>query len=279
MSSPSHPAVYGGPMRANGQSGRGGAARCIGIDVGAETVKVVELAGSPASLRWTRRARLDHQKDPAAALGPLLQEWGWDGVSGARATGRLGRQLALERIPAKQARTAGHQYLFDAGPATVIDIGAHGFSVLSLEPDGRDAYRENPRCSQGTGNFLRQLVERFGLDPEEADALAVGAQAAPLSGRCPVILKTDMTHLANKGEDRGRILAGLFDAICENVFVLVKVRGPREVVLAGGVGQSRRVRERFAAWLDARGMALAPPSEDALYLDALGCAALAAERP
>ena len=100
----------------------------------------------------------------------------------------------------------------------MIDIGAHGFSVLTLEPDGAGTYRENPRCSQGTGNFLRQLVERFGLTPEEADARSpTGGEAAPLSGRCPVILKTDMTHLANRGEDRARILAGLFDAICENV--------------------------------------------------------------
>src|SRR5574338_480352 len=254
-------------MRANGQSGRGGAARYIGIDVGAETVKVVELAGSPASLRWTRRARLDHQKDPAAALGPLLKEWGWDGVSSARATGRLGRQLALDRIPAKQARAAGHQYLFEAGPATVIDIGAHGFSVLSLEPDWRADYRENPRCSQGTGNFLRQLVERFGLSPEEADALAADSVAAPLSGRCPVILKTDMTHLANKGEDRSRILAGLFDAICENVQVLVKAQGPARMILAGGVGRSQRVRDRFRAFAAKRGMQLLEPtSEDDLFL-------------
>ena len=60
---------------------------------------------------------------------------------------------------------------------------------------------------------------------------------APLSGRCPVILKTDMTHLANKGEDRGRILAGLFDAVCENVLVLLKPGlSPGRVLLAGEAG-------------------------------------------
>ena len=253
--------------------------RYIGLDVGAETVKVVELAGEPGRLAWTRRARLDHQKDPAAALRPLLAEWGWDAAAGACATGRLGRTLAVERIPGKQARIAGHHFVHGNGhAAAVVDIGAHGFSVLTLEPDGRDTYRENPRCSQGTGNFLRQLVERFGLTPEQADEVASGAVAAPLSGRCPVILKTDMTHLANKGEDRGRILAGLFDAICENVQVLVKAQGPRAVTLAGGVGQSRRVRENFRAWLERRGMALRDGGEDALFLDALGCAALAAER-
>src|SRR5512133_2941715 len=254
--------------------------RTIGLDVGAETVKVVELRGVPGRLEWTRRARVDHQKDPAAALRDVLASWGWEGATGACATGRLGRSLAVERIPGKQARIAGHHLLYGNGErAAVIDIGAHGFSVLALDPDGRDTYRENPRCSQGTGNFLRQLVERFGLGPEEADAIAAGASAAPLSGRCPVILKTDMTHLANKGEDRGRILAGLFDAICDNVQVLVKARGPREVLLAGGVARSRRVQENFAAWLAERGMTLKDGGEDALFLDALGCAAIAAERP
>jgi predicted CoA-substrate-specific enzyme activase len=254
--------------------------RYIGLDVGAETVKVVELRREGGELEWSRRARLEHQKDPARALGEVLAAWGWDDAQAACATGRLGRALAVERIPGKQARIAGHHFLHGNGKsAAVIDVGAHGFSVLTLEADGRDTYRENPRCSQGTGNFLRQLVERFGLRPEEADEIASGAaSAAPLSGRCPVILKTDMTHLANKGEDRGRILAGLFDAICENVQVLVKAHGPREVLLAGGVGQSRRVRENFGGWLAKREMTLVDGSEDALFVDALGCAVLAAER-
>ena len=223
----------------NGAAGR---PRWVGVDVGAETVKVVELMGEPGALTWTRRARRDHQKDPAAALAELLAGWDWDHLDGACATGRLGRQLTVERIPAKQARTAGHRFLFGAGAAAVIDIGAHGFSVLTLDPDGPGTYRENPRCSQGTGNFLRQLVERFGLTPEEADAIAAGSEAAPLSGRCPVILKTDMTHLANRGEDRSRILAGLFEAICDNVGVLVKADGARDAVLAGvQLSKSRRV--------------------------------------
>jgi activator of 2-hydroxyglutaryl-CoA dehydratase/predicted nucleotide-binding protein (sugar kinase/HSP70/actin superfamily) len=255
--------------------------RFLGVDAGAETLKVVELAGEPGGLVWRRRARLEHHKAPGAAFAELLREWGWEGLRGAVATGRLGRQLALSRVPGKQARLAGHRFLRGDGPAVIVDIGAHGFSVLEVAR-GEDAeYRENPRCSQGTGNFLRQLVERFGLAPEEADVLAAPVEEpAHLSGRCPVILKTDMTHLANQGEDRGRILAGLFDAICDNVQVLLRSRAGAvapAVVLAGGVGRSRRVRERFRRRLAERGMTLAEEhGDDALYLDALGCAVLAA---
>ncbi|HSD21138.1 MAG TPA: BadF/BadG/BcrA/BcrD ATPase family protein [Anaeromyxobacter sp.] len=255
--------------------------RFLGVDAGAETVKVVELEDRPGGLVWLRRARLEHHKAPGPAVRELVREWGWDGIGGALATGRLGRQLALERIPGKRARIAGHRFLFGPRRAVIVDIGAHGFSVLELG-DGDDAgYRENPRCSQGTGNFLRQLVERFGLAPEEADVLAAPVEhPAPLSGRCPVILKTDMTHLANQGEDRARILAGLFDAICDNVQVLLRSHPgavPPAVLLAGGVGRSRRIRERFGRRLAERGMTLAEErGDDALFLDALGCAVLAA---
>ena len=140
-----------------------GVTRHVGIDAGAESVKVVEIAGDGDTARWVRRARLEHAKDPGPALLALLRDWGWETVDGVAATGRLGRQLAVTRIPAKQARIEGHRFLHGDGRSLVIDVGAHGFSVLDLGPGAAESFRENPRCSQGTGNFLRQLVERFGL--------------------------------------------------------------------------------------------------------------------
>ncbi|HEY6105502.1 MAG TPA: BadF/BadG/BcrA/BcrD ATPase family protein, partial [Anaeromyxobacteraceae bacterium] len=233
-------------------------ARFVGIDVGAETVKVAELTGEEGALRWTRREVVSHDKDPAGALLRLLRGWDWDRVAAAAVSGRLGRQVTLPRVPAKQAQLAGYRFLHGDLPATVVSIGSHGFSVLEIRDNGTQVFRENSRCAQGTGNFLRQLVERFGLDVEAACALADPVEdPAPLSGRCPVILKSDMTHLANKGEKRDRILAGLLDAIAENVEVLVKPRlSPPRVLLGGGVSRSRRVREHFRRFLDRHGMAL-----------------------
>ncbi len=255
--------------------------RYVGIDVGAETVKVAELAGEGGSLRWTRRELVPHHKDPAGALLRLLEDWDWDRVAAAAVCGRLGRQVALPRVPAKQAQLRGYHFLHGDLPATVVSIGSHGFSVLEIRAGGGQVFRENSRCAQGTGNFLRQLVERFGLDVESACALADPVEdPAPLSGRCPVILKSDMTHLANKGERRERILAGLLDAIAENVEVLVKPRQcPPRLLLAGGVSRSRRVREHFRRFLDRNGMALVEVEGDSpLFLEALGSAVVAAER-
>ncbi|MBK7585872.1 MAG: CoA activase [Myxococcales bacterium] len=259
-----------------------GGARFVGIDVGAETVKVVELVREDDALVWTRRRSVEHHKEPGRAVLAALADFGWDDLTGASVVGRASRILALPAVPTKQAQAAGARFLTGAAEATVVSIGAHGFSVLELRPSGVEVFRENSRCSQGTGNFLRQLVERFGLDIEAASEMAEGVkEPALLSGRCPVILKTDMTHLANKGEGRERIVAGLYDAVCENVQVLLKPAvSPKPVLLIGGVSRSRRVQEHFSRFLERNAMHLLPTTgDDAVYVDALGAALVSAERP
>jgi predicted CoA-substrate-specific enzyme activase len=211
-----------------------------------------------------------------------LSGWDWATVSGAAVTGRLGRQVAVLRVPPKQAQAKGYRLLTrDEGPVTLVSIGSHGFSVLELRRADNEVFRENSRCSQGTGNFLRQLVERFDLTLPEADELCgPEVKAAPLSGRCPVILKTDMTHLANKGESRASILAGLYDAVCENVQVLIKPKlAPPRVALLGGLVTAERIRENFRQFLEREAMELVTlEGDDGLFMEAFGAAAVALER-
>jgi predicted CoA-substrate-specific enzyme activase len=267
--------------------------RFIGIDIGAETIKAVELQRRGAELSWSRHEVVEHHKEPRERLLEMLADWRWHEVGAAAVTGRMSRQVSLPRVPSKQALWRGFALLQQSGDrgrvaansipgdeptdetATVVSVGSHGFSVLELRAGGAKTYRENSRCSQGTGNFLRQLVERFDIEFEYAAQLVSGiADPVPLSSRCPVILKTDITHLANKGEARERILAGLFDAVCENVQVLIKPgSSPRRVVLAGGVSRIPRIRAHFERFLQRNGMMLEPYSEPfAVFGEALGCA-------
>ncbi len=256
--------------------------RMIGIDIGAETIKLVELEQQPNGLEWVDRAIREHNKEPIRVLNEMLSTRDWSSVGRAAVTGRLSRQVDLSRIPIKQAQLSGYKFLFGDRPATIVSIGSHGFSVLELRSSHMEMFRENSRCSQGTGNFLRQLVERFELSIEAASEMcAQVSDPAPLSGRCPVILKTDMTHLANKGEPQERILAGLYDAVCENVQVLIKPRtSPKNVVLLGGVSRSQRIRDHFERFAGRNEMTMMPTADDdALYFEALGCAVIAAEQP
>jgi len=110
--------------------------RYIGIDVGAENIKVVELRQGGAGLEFVRRERRAHQKNPGAALLELLDGFEWEGVRSAAVTGRLGRQVGLLRVPLQQAQAAGFRHLHGTGPATVVSIGSRGFSVLELREGG-----------------------------------------------------------------------------------------------------------------------------------------------
>ena len=256
-------------------------ARVLGLDLGAESIKLVELSLIAGDWRWTRRLHLEHGKQPGPRLVEALAEFDWPTLTSAAVSGRLSRLVRLPRVPTKQTQARAYRFLFGDDPATIVSIGSHGFSVLELREKGIEVFRENSRCSQGTGNFLRQLTERFGLEVEAASELCADVpNPAPLSGRCPVILKTDMTHLANKGESQARILAGLFDAVGANVTTLLKPRlSPSPVALIGGVSRSRRVRRNLARFLEDNGLrsqTVAP--EDALFFEALGCALVAVER-
>ncbi len=263
-------------------SARSGSERFIGIDLGAETVKLLELLRDEDGLRVGRRLILEHQKKPGPVLREALEQWDWARAAGAAVSGRFADRLNLPRIPTKQAQLRGYRFFFGLEPATIVNIGSHGFSVLEVRSPELTVFRENSRCSQGTGNFLRQLVERFCLTVEEASTLCADVpDPALLSGRCPVILKTDVTHLANKGEDRARILAGLFDAVCQNALLLIRPGlSPTRVLLVGGVSRSQRVRRAFGQALARQEMQLLDLGQDeSLCLEALGCALVATESP
>ncbi len=253
----------------------------VGLDIGAENIKIAILDEDDDNrLNISSCELIPHFKNPQTVLKKWFLEHKNTTFAGAAVTGRLARICNTQNVPVSVALAAGVRHIYpQKEEVTVISIGSRGFGVLEIHKD-RENWQENSRCSQGTGNFLRQLTERFSLSVEEASSLVADVkEAAKLSGRCPVILKTDMTHLANKGESKERILAGLFDAVCENVLALVKVRlAPKEVLLAGGVSKAPRIQKTLAAMLAGRGMTLLPVSEEyQLFYEALG-AALCAQK-
>ena len=252
--------------------------KIAGIDIGAETIKYVILDGTP--LRIVRQNMVSHAKSIEPALRGILAELRSGGVERIAVCGRFANHFAIHHFPGQAVQKRGLTQLFGDAPLTFVTIGCNGFSVLERRGGGADVFRENSRCSQGTGNFLRQLVERFDLDLAKADAMCDhAANPCALSGRCPVILKTDMTHLANRGEDQADILAGVYDAICENVEALIKPSMcPHNVVLAGGVTRSARIRRHFEEFCRKHDMRLLETMYlSQFYVEALGCALLIPE--
>lgn len=252
--------------------------RFAGIDIGAETIKYIIVDAQDLSI--IEFNALEHHKSMAACLDQVFETLRNKNVDGCAVCGRFANHLDIQHYPKRAVQTRGLDHQFGEMQLTFITIGCNGFSVLERRGHGADIFRENSRCSQGTGNFLRQLVERFDKDLSTADIECESVtEACALSGRCPVILKTDMTHLANRGEPQAKILAGVYDAICQNVEALVKTSiCPKNVVLAGGVTRSARIRRHFNEFCIKHGLKLLEINEIIqFYLEALGCACLAAE--
>ena len=107
-------------------------ARFVGVDAGAETIKLIELQRGGTELRVTRREIVEHGKKPGPALVETLRRWNWGSVTGAAASGRFASQINLPPVPLKQAQLRGYRFLFGDGPATLVNIGGHGFSVLDI---------------------------------------------------------------------------------------------------------------------------------------------------
>ncbi len=120
--------------------------RYLGADLGAETLKVVELAQVAGQWQVQRRCRMEHGKEPQPLLNRLYHEWNAAMLAGAALTGRLGRQFSLAHVPLQQAQSRAFRFLYPNTAGTLVSVGSHGFSVLEVRPNRRAGLRENSPC-------------------------------------------------------------------------------------------------------------------------------------
>ncbi|MBU0996029.1 MAG: hypothetical protein KJ737_26335 [Proteobacteria bacterium] len=175
----------------------------------------------------------------------------------------------------------------------LINIGACGYSALTREPVKQtpnvssDATKhsfnkkfqtwfvENEKCSSGTGENVQKIAGRFGIGIDEADTLAMQAyNQIPITARCSVFAKSEMTHYANQGKDKRELFAGYFNSLARNSSGLLKlnrVKGP--VYLIGGCARICSFVNALEEQLEEK--IIIP--ENFLGFEALGAALLASQ--
>jgi activator of 2-hydroxyglutaryl-CoA dehydratase/predicted nucleotide-binding protein (sugar kinase/HSP70/actin superfamily) len=162
------------------------------------------------------------------------------------------------------------------GALNLVRIGARGYAVLTRDADGRVHFLENDKCSSGTGETMVKIAGRFGLSIEEADRLAGSTtESIPITARCSVFAKSEMTHFGNQGRPAEALFRGYFTSIAGYVSALLaraRVDGP--VLLIGGCTRIRSLVEALSEAL--HGDAIVP--RDPLHFEAIGTALLAAEQ-
>ena len=165
----------------------------------------------------------------------------------------------------------------------LVSVGGRGYRVLARRPctergsGGRCELEslENDKCSSGTGENMQKIAGRFGLSMQEADELALSARGSiPITARCSVFAKSEMTHHANEGAEAADLFAGYFSSVAQNAHALLaRVRGQGPVWLIGGVARSEAFRQALARHA---GLDVVRPSRY-LCFEAMGAALLAAE--
>ncbi|MBI4705780.1 MAG: hypothetical protein HY744_32200 [Deltaproteobacteria bacterium] len=230
------------------------------------------------SLRLDAVHEVAHDGRPLEALAGLYREGAVAGCAVLGATGmhasELGEPVAV--FPEGACLEAALPLVADAGGAlNVVRVGARGYSALSRDAGGQVEHAECDKCSSGTGETMIKIAARFGLSLAEADALAVQAEGGiPITARCSVFAKSEMTHHANQGEPAGQLFRGYFASVAGNAAALlarIRVTGP--ILLVGRASRLRSLRSALSAAL---GQDVEVP-EQALHLEALGALALALE--
>jgi activator of 2-hydroxyglutaryl-CoA dehydratase/predicted nucleotide-binding protein (sugar kinase/HSP70/actin superfamily) len=207
-------------------------------------------------------------------------------------TGAFADQLVkpVHVLPEDACQEAALEWSTELPPnLNLVSIGARGYSVLTKElerrggngdaGEAREHFRyqflENEKCSSGTGENVKRIADRFGLGVEAADDLAMGAaEAIPITARCSVFAKSEMTHYANQGKPAGALFSGYFQSVARNASALLarnQIDGP--VYMIGGCSQFSAFRRSFEEIL---GVEVLVP-EHALTFEALGAAVLAAQ--
>ncbi len=133
----------------------------------------------------------------------------------------------------------------------LVSVGARGYSVLTRTPraTGGFQYRflDSDKCSSGTGENIQRMAGRFAVSVEEADRAALAAATAiPITARCSVFAKSEMTHYANEGKPSGELFKGYFASLARNAHALLarnRVEGP--IYLVGGCSRIEAFRAAF----------------------------------
>ena len=234
---------------------------CVGINIGALTVKAVAVRGDA---RCGRVAALGG-RPPLQVLEGLLAGSEFADAEYFGVSGHLGH---LPEVIAIQRALRDVRGEFDA----VASLGGESFLVYILADGKMVNVLSHNKCAAGSGEFFVQQIGRMGLDIDDAIRLSFHGKVVPLASRCSVHCKSDITHKLNRNEATpADILHTLHDSMANKVIALMG-RGQRDlkrVLLIGGVARNKALvtalREKSPAefvvlpespWFEAWGAAL-----------------------
>ena len=249
-----------------------------GIDIGSTGTKAVlfdgEVRGSAmVPTGWDpKKAGLDAFHQALAASG--LAEGAVQQIVGT-GYGRVSLPIFDRKVTEITCHARGAYHLFP-DTRTVVDIGGQDSKVIALDAEGRVAdFIMNDKCAAGTGRFLQVMAGVLDASLEELGTIAVGSEPVQISSMCTVFAESEIVGLLARGVDKGRIAAGIFDAIARRIQGLAgRVALSENVTFSGGVALNPEICRAIGAGL---GVSLRVPDAPQ-FVGALGAALLGYEQ-
>ncbi|MBN1365177.1 MAG: hypothetical protein JW976_10275 [Syntrophaceae bacterium] len=252
-----------------------------GCDLGKATAKfvLIRISGD-GTLFWEDYRIIIHNGRPLDTFRKWYREKNIALCAAVAATGLHSNELiapVISELPEDACLAAALRMRSNInGAVNLVSLGARGYSVFTRDRQGHVHYIENDKCSSGTGETIIKIAGRFGLGIEEADRLAASASTSiPITARCSVFAKSEMTHFGNQGKPIDQLMRGYFESVARNVAALLsKVRIDGPVYLIGGGTKIVTFTQAFQKLI---GSNVQVASEPQLF-EALGAAVLAAEQ-
>jgi predicted CoA-substrate-specific enzyme activase len=240
---------------------------CVGVNIGAITVKVVALRGDDAISRVKT-----HQGRPLDVLEELLAEKEFGGADFFGVSGQRGHISEVAAIERALAELAGD---FDA----VASLGGESFLVYLLAKGRIANVLSHNKCAAGSGEFFVQQITRMRFTIEDAIERSFNGKVVPLASRCSVHCRSDITHKLNRNEASPEdILHTLHDSMADKVVSLLE-KGQQQlkrVLVIGGVSQNASLLSALREKLPPTEIVVLPES---LCFEAWGCALLTRDDP
>lgn len=253
----------------------------VGIDLGKATASFATgVLNDDGTLSGISTKSVRHLGAPVDHFKDFYKELDHSNVVGIAATGVFSNRLKapiIAEVPEEIAQEiAAKELNSNGGPINIVRLGASGYSILTIDEEGTIRFDENDKCSSGTGETVEKICGRLGLKLDDAIKSVEGVEESiPISARCSVFAKSEMTHYANQGEPHEKLLLGYFESVARNLFSLYdKFKVPGPVVLIGNGALIGPISDAFIK-LSSAETRLSP---EASVYEAIGVMYLAAER-
>jgi predicted CoA-substrate-specific enzyme activase len=215
-----------------------------GIDVGAQTVKVVIVKDGRILAHSTVAAGWDPPMAAKQALDEAVKKAGISRSDIKKIVGTgIGRKeltFVNDSVSEVVCDAKGALFLLPSA-RTVIDIGADESRAMKCNAEGKVLdFAKNEKCAAGVGAFVEAMSRALEMSVDEmAKQSLLSDKDIPMNATCVIFAESEVVSLIHAKTPKPDIARAIHDAIASRTASMTRRLGVEEkVILIGGVAQN-----------------------------------------